>query len=118
MLKLINASRVNNGLSKLKLNTRLSTEAKDHSTDMAASGQLFHSANLADLMHWPWSKAAENIGCGESVHVVHNAFMASAEHKGNILDPDFRRVGIGVVPGTGSGCCGAGGVWETEDFYG
>ena len=55
---------------------------------------------------------------GESVHVVHNAFMASAEHKGNILDPDFRRVGIGVVPGTGSGSCGAGGVWATEDFYG
>jgi uncharacterized protein YkwD len=52
----------------------------------------------------------ENVTLARSVEQAHAAFVASSPHLRNILEPRFRRVGIGVA--------GAGdlGLFVTQDF--
>ncbi len=45
----------------------------------------------------PWTKLGENVGTGPSNDPIWNAFVNSAHHYANIVDPDFNRVGVGVA---------------------
>jgi hypothetical protein len=63
---------------------------------MADTGVLAHSA-LADGAPGEWIRLGENVGRGGDVNGIHNAFVASASHLKNLVDPGFRYVGIGVV---------------------
>jgi hypothetical protein len=57
----------------------------------------------------PTEKLGENVGNGESVDWLQRSFEQSPEHEKNLLDPDFRLLGVGVVDTPGE-------VWVTEDF--
>jgi hypothetical protein len=101
-LSKINASRAAAGLAPLKVDSGLQTHARNHTADMIAAGEIYHSTSteLANAAGSGWSALAENVGRGGTVDSLHAAFMASPGHKANILG-DYNYVGIGT--GTGGG---------------
>jgi len=89
----INAARSTN----LTVRSDLVAIARRHSQRMASSGTIFHNGNLANEAPSDWQSLGENVGMGPSCSDIHNAFMNSASHRKNILDPKFNFVGVGVV---------------------
>jgi hypothetical protein len=96
-LSKINATRSANGLGSLTVDGGLHSHALNHTQDMMDANEIFHStsAELGAAGGSGWSKIAENVGRGDTVDSLHNAFMDSAGHKKNILG-DYNYVGIGT----------------------
>ncbi len=101
-LSAINATRAQNGLPALQVDSGLRSFARKHSADMAAAGNIYHSSNseLQGAAGSGWKKLGENVGRGGSVSSLHDAFLASPAHKANILG-DYNYVGIGTDTSTG-----------------
>ncbi len=116
ILALVNSARSGNGCGALALDSRLQAAAREHTRDMAGSGRFSHTGTDGST---PFQRAAahgftgavgENIARGyETPRAVMNAWMASPGHRANILNCDFRLLGVGYV---------AGGSWWTEIFGG
>ncbi|TKJ29178.1 hypothetical protein CEE39_09365 [bacterium (candidate division B38) B3_B38] len=105
MLKLINKERQNLGLPLLKFNLELSRIAQHHCEEIAEFNKLTHTSpvygyNLAERIQVTFpsaKKMAENVGVGRHPLSAHKRFMDSPAHRKNILDPEFKEVGIGIV---------------------
>ena len=98
MLRLTNASRAHYGRAPLKLSWSLSYLAHRHSAAMAAQGTIFHTSNFGYVIrNYAWTVAGENVGMGPDLNTLERAFMASPEHRSNILDRRYRTAGIGAV---------------------
>lgn len=106
---LINEVRADAGLRLVRLSERLSRIAHRHSKQMATQRTLLHSC-LPCVIDGGWRKLAENVGYGADYRTVHQVFMSSEDHRANILQPRFRRVGVGVVRRGGL-------AWVTQIFY-
>jgi uncharacterized protein YkwD len=117
MLRLTNASRAAHGVHRLRLDAGRTTKAHKHSAAMARAGRLSHIADPADyyLRGVRWSRWGENVGqtTGDLAELQsgRRGFMHSAPHRRNILDPRFRKVGVGIVQRDGR-------TWATLFFYG
>lgn len=105
MLELINTERARHRLRPLGWNDDLGNLARGHARDMQRAGCLSHLSPQdgadyperlvrADLVAL---EAAENIALGRDVRDAHDGLMRSPGHRANILSPDLREVGIGVV---------------------
>ncbi len=106
---LINHERAAVGLPPLAVAGDLTTAARQHSAVMSAGGTLHHNPRLGESVSG-WHTVGENVGVGGRVEAIHDAFMASAGHRRNILDPDLTELGIGVVVD------GSERIWVTEVF--
>src|SRR5687767_15914769 len=98
---LVNGARTSAGLAPLTVSAALSETARSHSAAMAAAGSLFHSGDLAGTIGSAladWTSVAENVAVAGSVTEAHEALMASAVHRANVLG-DFTLPGVGVVQG-------------------
>ena len=107
MLNKINNARAAHGLVPLKASPDLMSAARSHTTSMAGSRTLFHTASFSSLCCW--EAIAENVGYGFSVRGLHRQLMRSAPHRANILNPRMRQVGVGIVERNGA-------LWVTEVF--
>ena len=94
-LSKINAARSSAGLPPVSMHSDLVPDARNHSAEMMAAGQIFHSSNLGGVASG-WEALAENVGAGPTVDSLHSAFMNSSGHRANILG-DYNYVGVGVV---------------------
>lgn len=96
-LSLINATRADNGLGSLTMDGGLQSHARNHTADMIAAGEIYHSSSeeLSAAGGSGWSQIGENVGRGQSPTSLHSAFMASPGHRANILG-DYNYVGIGT----------------------
>ncbi len=104
MLDLVNQARAARGLAPLAWDDRLVPVARQHSEEMftlkyfghrsPVTGSAFDRLRVAGITY---RSAAENLAFAPSVSVAMLGLTASAEHRGNILSPQFTRVGIGVV---------------------
>jgi uncharacterized protein YkwD len=95
---LINRARYRYGIGGVLLDPRLTRVARAHSLAMAGRAEIFHSRDLPSALRGiRWREAGENVGTGYNAPTVHAAFMRSETHKGNIVHPAYRYVGIGVV---------------------
>lgn len=103
----INASRAAAGLPALSTHSDLIPDARAHSAEMMAAGQIYHTTNLGSVASG-WEALGENVGAGPSVDSLHNAFMSSSGHRANILG-DFNYVGVGTVEQDGV-------IWVTVIF--
>jgi uncharacterized protein YkwD len=113
MLSLTNDDRAAHDRTALSLDARLSRYAKKHSRDMAATGYLFHTDDLASrLKGLDWSIGGENVGVGSTLDSLEDAFMRSKEHRRNILRKAFDHSAVGVYRDAD------GNVWVTVIFYG
>ncbi len=107
---MVNQSRAQNGRAPVEFNLDLWFKAQAWSDHMAAYADFRHS-NLTDgVGQLPWRKLGENIGVGYDLGSIHAAFMQSAGHRANILDPAFNYSAVGV---TGDWY---GRYWVTQEF--
>ena len=105
--RLINASR---NAGDLRLDPELSKVAKVHTREMARKNSLFHSTSTQLRNRITnWSTLGENVGVGSGVASLHDAFMNSAAHRSNIMLPEYRHVGVGVIKKDGR-------MWVTVIF--
>ncbi|GAA4076068.1 CAP domain-containing protein [Streptomyces shaanxiensis] len=116
VLSLVNEERAKVGCSAVSANSALADLAQDFSEAMADRGFFDHTDPDGAS---PWDRAAkagitdlggENIARGQSdAAAVMEAWMNSPGHKANILNCDFKTLGVGVH-------FGSGGPWWTQDF--
>lgn len=106
LLDLLNAERRRAGLEPLVLDPALTTAARLKAQDEIDQGYFGHEsptygspANLLRLVGARYAASGENLAAGLDTAGAHARFMGSPQHRANILDPRFRAVGIGVVPG-------------------
>jgi hypothetical protein len=106
----INALRVSQGLVPLTVDAHLTDIARSWSARMVGDGAISHNPDLAGQVGGNgWRTLGENVGVGSSVDWLENAFENSPHHYANLVDPDYRWIGLGVVESGGQ-------VWVTEDF--
>lgn len=116
VLKLVNDERAKVGCTPVTANSALTDLAQSFSDDMALR-DFFDHTDPSGLS--PWDRAAkagitalggENIARGQAdAAAVMDAWMNSEGHRANILNCDFKTLGVGVHLGTG-------GPWWTQDF--
>jgi uncharacterized protein YkwD len=112
MLAWVNDARAKHNVRPLKMDTYVVGLAHDHNVEMARKHKLFHTKHLGSkLRSVNWHSWGENIGAGVTPWGLFRAYMASPEHRANILDKNFDHVGINFVVRHGI-------MWSTMDFYG
>lgn len=117
LLALTNRERVNRGLPPLFLNMHLREAARAHARDMALGGYVGHTSRyglgvrdrMAQYLR-PGPRIGENLAFVQTIDQGHIAFVGSWPHRQNILDPGFRRIGIGVAT------MGNAGIMIAEEF--
>lgn len=97
LLERINDERASAGLDGLGSDPALVDVARGWSDTMATSAGLAHNPNLRSQVSGVtrWTRLAENVGVGSDVEGLHDAFMSSKGHRGNVLG-DFDNLGVGV----------------------
>ena len=92
----INQSRSAAGLAPLTTFWDLADDARVHTAEMMAAGQIYHSSN-SQLAGYStgWALLGENVGMGPNPSLLHQAFMNSPSHRANILG-DYDLVGVGA----------------------
>jgi Cysteine-rich secretory protein family len=109
LLSLTNSARTKAGLPALVSSSTLVSLARGWSAHMAAAHALSHNPSLPSKVSG-WYSIGENVGEGGSASQVQSLFMASSDHRANILDKLYNRVGIGIVRASD------GTLWITVDF--
>lgn len=128
---LVNRERVKRGIRALRRNGKLQAAAQGHTDDMIAADYVEHISpagstpldriRAAGYLRggYGWS-VAENIAVADGAPTAAQllaAWMAEAQHRGNLLDPAYRDTGFGVsvsLPALLDE--GSSGLTVTEDF--
>ena len=113
LLGLINASRVQAGLTALTLSPTLSMVAQGRSRDMIARRYFSHQIpgggmvfDILDHDKITYQLAGENIAMNgylttltlaQSIQHTEDDFWNSPEHRANVLDPHYVQVGLGMA---------------------
>lgn len=106
----VNAERAAAGLPPLALDARLNAAAQAHAEDMLLRSYYNHStpegAGASARVRksgYPARLVAENIARGPvAVNEAMDNWMASREHRRNILHPGFTHLGVGIAVGRNS----------------
>jgi uncharacterized protein YkwD len=110
MLELMNASRVRGGLLPLAMDIGVGDTARAHSAAEARVRYVYHdgpdgTAASRNVPACGTGWYGENTGkiWNDNPDALHSEFMAEPwapiNHRTNIMDPNFRRVGVGAVMG-------------------
>jgi hypothetical protein len=132
LLELINAERAKAGAQPLAFDNDLSEAAEGHDQWMLATDIFSHtgaggsspttrmkSAGYTLTGSWAtgeniaWATTRAPTGYVDEVKLLHTNLMNSSGHRANILNPDFREVGLGFEVGDYKGRSSA---FVTEDF--
>ncbi|WUW25961.1 sigma-70 family RNA polymerase sigma factor [Streptomyces sp. NBC_01463] len=117
VVALVNKERGAAGCGPLTEDSQLTDAAQRHSDDMAARDFFEHTnpdgadpgQRVTDA-GYRWSTYGENIARGQQTPAsVMESWMNSPGHRANILNCDFKDIGIGIHQGPG-------GPWWTQDF--
>jgi uncharacterized protein YkwD len=122
ILTAMNHVRVANGLRPLRFSDKLRAAARSHSADMMRRGYFGHGSMGRRIsaygVHAP--VVGENLAWGTGPYAaaktIVQEWLASPEHRANLLRPGFRSVGVGSAVGTFVGRAGA--TVVTADFAG
>jgi uncharacterized protein YkwD len=122
MLQAMNAARQAHGLAPLRIDGRLQRTACGHSRAMLRTDRFSHGAFAARIRRAGVRarRVGENlawaVGALGEAHAIVNLWLASPEHRANLLRPGYRTVGVGIRVGNFEGYGGASVV--TTDFAG
>jgi tetratricopeptide (TPR) repeat protein len=108
MLRLLNQERRSKGLRPLSYNEILAVIARNHSKEMAEYDIVSHYSpvygyGLKERLQptFPaFEIMAENVAMGKNLDEIHQNLLQSPLHYGNIINPEFEIVGIGLVKKT------------------
>jgi uncharacterized protein YkwD len=118
----MNRVRTAHGLGPLRVDGHLERAARAHSGAMVSTNTFSHGAFGVRMRQFDvtGSIAGENLAWGTgsrgAARGIVAAWLASPEHRANLLRPSFVRVGVGDRPGSFLGHRGAHVV--TADFAG
>ena len=120
LLRMVNATRSVHDLHRVRMDRSLTRDALRHTRRMIDENAIFDPLNLTTILQdEPWDDVgASVVGCADSLRGLHRAFMHHAAHRVILLNPQLRRIGIGVVKVDSSNACGRHWFWTTELFYG
>lgn len=107
MTKLVNRERTALGLQELTVDDSLVQVARNHSFDMFVNRYFSHKdthmqsiTERAGAMGILYAHIGENLAYSPTVERAHEGLMKSTTHRANILNPQYTRIGIGVVEHT------------------
>lgn len=111
MYNLIQHTREAHHVHTLRWNARVARIAQHHSERMALLRKLFHSKTVGSrLSKAGCSTWGEAVGMSsQSLKAIRTMWLKDATHRAILLDPHYRRVGVGVVRSHGA-------WWVTADF--
>jgi uncharacterized protein YkwD len=118
ILGLVNQERAKVGADPLKINEQLDLAADQHTLDQASMNKMSHTgsngSNMGDRIKnagYVFSSAGENVayGFGDAAAVM-NGWINSEGHRQNILNPNYKEIGIGYAQGAD------GRPYWTQDF--
>ena len=122
LLREMNRVRAAHGLGRLSADTHLQRAARAHSKEMVGSNVFAHGAFGTRMLQFnvTGKLAGENLAWGTgfrgTAQGIVAAWLASPEHRANLLRPSFNRVGISDLVAAFQGHAGAHVV--TADFAG
>ncbi|MGW7469411.1 CAP domain-containing protein [Streptomyces xantholiticus] len=105
VVALVNSERSKAGCSPVTLNAKLTKAAQDHSKDMAAHRNMSHTGSDGSdpgdritRAGYSWSTYGENVAYGYATpESVMAGWMSSPGHKRNILNCEFKEIGVGLA---------------------
>lgn len=104
MIVLVNNERTKRGLSALKLNPKITPVTENYARDLWTRQYFSHYSpegkDVGDRLTEagiPYSVAGENLALAPTLQTAHTGLMNSPGHRANILDPQFKHIGIGVI---------------------
>lgn len=105
LLTAMNEARAANGLRPLRADSRLERAARAHSSKMLRTGTFFHGAFSARIRRVGVREPhiGENLAWGKgtlsAARAIVRNWLASPEHRANLLHPGYRIVGVGALRG-------------------
>lgn len=117
VIRLVNKERTSRGIAPLTANWQLSRVARYKSQDMADKHYFSHTSptygspfQMMKSFGISYKTAGENIAYGQTTpQAVMTAWMNSSGHRANILNPNYKQIGVGYVKN--------GNYW-TQEFIG
>jgi len=104
MLNMINTERKKYGVPSLVLRVEVTPVARAHAKDMWERQYFSHYSpegidvgERLTVAGIGYQIAGENLALAPTLQTAHAGLMNSQGHRENILDPDFKRVGVGVI---------------------
>lgn len=104
LLRLTNEARARFSLPALVADKKLGDLAREHAMQLLMAHRVAHrtrkTGTLVDRLrrsNIPFDRALENVSLSPSPEAAHERFMDSPGHRLNIIDPDVRRIGIGIA---------------------
>lgn len=104
MFKLVNEERKKRGVGQLIYRAGVAPVARGHAYDMWRRNYFGHispdgedAGDRLNKANVSYQMAGENLALAPTLQSAHTGLMNSEGHRANILDPDFRRIGIGVI---------------------
>jgi len=118
VITIVNQERAKRGLQTLKVGATTSYVARLKSQDMVNKHYFSHTSptygspfNMMEYFGLKFSAAGENIAYGQpTAAAVMNAWMNSAGHRANILNPSYTYIGVGAAK-TSTGV-----IYWTQEF--
>ncbi|MGO8670187.1 MAG: CAP domain-containing protein [Capsulimonadaceae bacterium] len=129
---LVNAERTSRGITPLTVDPLLIEIARGHSSEMALLNYFSHQSPSVGLttpldrylagLRQSGSTIPDNMIVGENIYYCsvsnarydaaygHKALMKSPDHRANILNPEYTKIGVGIYQGAD------GEVWVSEEF--
>jgi uncharacterized protein YkwD len=103
VINLTNAQRTASGLADLQTSVELTDSAQRYADHLAVDGNFSHTdgsvlASRVSATGYRYQFLGENLALGQrSAHSVVAAWMASPDHRANMLDPRFTQMGVGIA---------------------
>jgi uncharacterized protein YkwD len=128
-LCLLNGERADHGLAPLAANARLAAAATAYAQDLVAGSYFSHTGRNGSTVYDRVNAAGyippgagwalgENLAWGTGAlstpGSIMQAWMNSPGHRENILNPDFREIGVGIALGNPAQTDGQGATYATE----
>lgn len=124
-LCLLNEQRAAAGLTPLSLDPALGQMASGYAGELVAGAFFSHVSPSGETLQdrlaavdYRFTVAGENLAWGTSgvasAGQIVGSWMQSEGHRANILEPDYRQIGIGVAAGTPTGSGAPGATYVTE----
>lgn len=108
VIQLVNKERLSQGLNVLAENSLLSSAAQEKLNDMVKKNYFAHTSP-AGISPWHWIQksgydyqyAGENLAVNfTNAEDQHRAWMASATHRKNILNSNYKEIGVAAAKGS------------------
>ncbi len=104
MFALVNTERRKRGIAELTWAPEIVPVSRAHAKDMWERKYFSHYSpegkDVGDRLNEAgidYSLAGENLALAPTTSTAHNGLMNSEGHRANILEPQFKKVGIGVI---------------------